>query len=278
MASTEYDLYYSRNIGLFTREQQDRIKELKVFVAGCGGAGGIQAAALARFGIRELRLMDPGSFDEPDFNRQYSATRSNLGRNKAESTAEQLREINPFMSVTAYPDIINNDDGLEEAMRGCGLVIDAIDYAGFDYKVKFARAARRLGLYNFTSPLPGFGALLIVFDPQGTTLEEFYDSPPDTEAQKAFRIPPGRFFGRRPLSPTWKEYTEGSCPYISTNSGAAALSGGLLATEAILWHTGIRSAHDLVVAPRVILVDFLSHSTEIYDPLAELAEIRGNQG
>lgn len=270
MKAADYNLFYTRNIGLFTPEQQSLIRDMKVFVAGCGGAGGVQAATLARFGVGELRLMDPGVFDEPDFNRQFGATVPSLGENKAAATAALLRDINPFMKITVYSEAIASEMELEEAMRGCDLVIDAIDYIGFDYKIKFAQAARRLGLYNYTSPLPGFGALLVIFDPQGMTLEEFYDSPADVPTQKTYMIPPQRFFGHRPAPPTWLDFTMGRQSYISTNSGSASLSGALLATEAVLWRTGLRPTAELAVAPQVTLMDLLSRETLVYNPLAEL--------
>ena len=98
----DYDLVYGRNIGLFTKEEQEKLKAAKVAIAGVGGVGGIQAATLARFGIGKMAIMDPGVFDEPDMNRQYAATKSTLGRNKAIATAQFLRDINPLIDLDVF--------------------------------------------------------------------------------------------------------------------------------------------------------------------------------
>ena len=65
----EYDEIYKRNICLFTLEEQQKLGKSVVSIAGVGGVGSYQAVALARQGIGELRIMDPGVFDEPDLNR-----------------------------------------------------------------------------------------------------------------------------------------------------------------------------------------------------------------
>jgi tRNA A37 threonylcarbamoyladenosine dehydratase len=67
-----------KNIGLFTMEEQKKIREAIVFVARLGGVGSYQTVSPARQGIGELRIMGPGVFDECDFNRQYGAPMSTV--------------------------------------------------------------------------------------------------------------------------------------------------------------------------------------------------------
>ncbi len=62
-----YDQGYLRNIGVFSSEQQDKLRHAKVTVAGGGGVGGIQAVTLARMGIGEMTIMDPGVFEQLGF-------------------------------------------------------------------------------------------------------------------------------------------------------------------------------------------------------------------
>ena len=175
----DYWQLYQRNIGLVTRDQQQALRDAKVFVAGLGGAGGIEAATLARFGVGELVVMDPGRFDEPDMNRQFAAMKSTLGENKARATARLLQDINPCLKLQVLDRAPRDRAELAAAMAGSALVVDAIDYAGFDYKVMFARIAREMGVLNITAPLPGFGTLMAIFAPRGMTVEEFYQAPAD---------------------------------------------------------------------------------------------------
>jgi hypothetical protein len=260
----DYWQVYQRNVGLFSREQQERLRDAKVFVAGVGGVGGIEAATLARFGIGELVVMDPGVFDEPDMNRQFGAMASTLGENKARVTARLLRDINPFLKVEALEYAPQDDAELAARMAGSALVIDAVDYAGFDYKARFARVARSLNLLNVTAPIPGFGTLLAIFDPGGMTLEEFYRAPADPAAWPAFRIPMDRILGEKRYAHIVKGFLGGERGYLTTCAGAAALNGGLVATEIALIIAGLRRREEIAVAPRVTYVDILSRVFEVY--------------
>lgn len=268
----DYWRLFQRNIGVFTREQQRKLQNAKIFVAGVGGVGGIEAATLARFGVGELVIMDPGFFDEPDMNRQYAAMGSTLGCNKARATARVLRDINPCLRLTVLERAVEDPAELADHMADCALVIDAIDYAGFAYKAMFARCARELGLFNLTAPLAGFGTLLVIFDPQGMALERFYRAPADPAQWSGFSIPLDRLLGDRRFGHIFRDYRERERDYIATCAGAAALNGGLVATEAALIVAGLRPRPEIVAAPRVTYIDVLGRTFEVYDADAE-AEI-----
>jgi molybdopterin/thiamine biosynthesis adenylyltransferase len=192
----DYDLVYGRNIGLFTKEEQEKLKGAKVAIAGVGGVGGIQAATLARFGIGKMAIMDPGVFDEPDMNRQYAATKSTLGKNKAIATAQFLKDINPFMEIDVVDRALTKENELEEFIADSDLVIDAIDYTGFDHKARFAEIARKMGTYNLSAPIPDFGTLLMIFDPEGMTMEEFFGAPKNKSQFRQFAPPLKGFLGK----------------------------------------------------------------------------------
>jgi len=260
---------YVRDIGLFTEEQQERLRGAKVTVAGVGGAGGIQAATLARFGLGEIALIDPGAFDPPDLNRQFGAMASSLGKNKAEVTARLLEDINPFMKVTFSTDPLLDGEALKRFVKGSAVVVDAIDYLGFRTKALFARTARELGILNLSAALCDFGTLLVVFDPEGMTLEEFFGAPDDPALMDRFKIHPARLVGSRRRGQNMWKFADGSLPYIPTCAGAAALSGATLATEAALIIAGIRKPQDVITVPRAVLCDLLGRSVEIINPLEE---------
>ena len=57
--SYSYEDLFQRNIGVFTAEEQERIRGLVVAIAGAGGLGGPVAYNLARLGVGEIRLADP---------------------------------------------------------------------------------------------------------------------------------------------------------------------------------------------------------------------------
>jgi tRNA A37 threonylcarbamoyladenosine dehydratase len=184
-----YEECYKRNIGLFTEAEQNKLKEAKIVVAGVGGVGGIEVATLAKMGVCNFVIFDPGEFDPPDMNRQLAATVSNMEKNKALATKQMLLEINPFAKVEALSYAPDSDEELDDLLKNATIAIDAIDYIGFDYKVRFAQAVRRAGIYNFTAPIVGMTTSVFIFDPKGMTLEEFYLASKDKKEWNAYKIP-----------------------------------------------------------------------------------------
>jgi len=258
-----YNQLYQRNIGIFTIEEQEKLKASHVLVAGSGGIGGIQAAVLARMGVGEITLMDPGVFDEPDLNRQYAAARSTIGRNKAAATAEMLRDIAPFCRFNVYEEKIG-ESPLREIVKRSSVVIDAVDLEDFEYKAMFARLAYEEGKYNLTAPIPDFGAVMIIFSPSGMTFEEFtggsrYPAFESVDTRNGIEV-------RRKTFPGEPEPDIPFLSSIATLSGAAALSGGLVGTEAGLIITGRRKEEDIVVVPEITHVDFLGKFYKVYAP------------
>lgn len=265
----KYHEVYQRNYGLFSDEEQEKIMNSKIAIAGVGGVGGEQAKTLARFGIGELSILDPGVFDAPDMNRQFGAITRNIGRNKAIATAEMLKERNPFLKVNIFTQALDTQKGIEEFIGDSDLVIDAIDYMGFDYKVMFAKVAREKGLYNLSAPIPDFGALMMIFDPKGMTFEEFHKAPKKREEQAKYKVPHEVYFGKNRFPKNLQMLINGETNYISTNSGAAELSGALAGTEAIFILTGKRQYNDIVKIPMVSHVDMLSRTYDKFNPMKD---------
>jgi molybdopterin-synthase adenylyltransferase len=261
----DYETCYLRNIGLFTEAQQARLRKAKVVVAGVGGVGGIEALTLAKMGIGELTIFDPGVFDEPDMNRQIGALQSNIGRNKAEATAELLKETNPFMQVNVLDYAPASEGELDALLTGADAAIDAIDYLGFDYKATFARCVRRAGLYNFTAPISGLGTAMIILDPRGMTLEELYDAPRDSTLWPAYKLPLDRLLGPDRFGGLVRDMLEGRREYLSNCAAIAMVNGGLVAAEIALLICGMRSPADLVCAPRAVYVDLMQRKFETID-------------
>lgn len=261
-----YEDIYLRNIGLLTEEQQQIIRHGRVAVAGVGGVGSYQAVSLARFGIGSLAVMDPGIFDEPDMNRQYGALVSTLGRNKAEVTGEMLRDMNPHLKVDVFTHAAETQDEVDAFIQGADIVIDAIDYGGFQYKQMLHDRARTQGLYVVSGPIPGFGATLQIFAPNGMTIEEFYGAPDDPKLWPDFPIPMNRLGPDDVIPEVLYEFYRGERAYLSTNAASAQMVGGLVGMEVILMLTGIRARDELVTVPEYIYVDLLRQQYRLVTP------------
>lgn len=103
----------------------ERMKQSCVGIAGLGGLGSNIAAMLARMGVGRLVLADFDVVEPSNLNRQNYFV-SQLGRYKTEATAEQLRQINPF--VTLEPHTVRVDEhNASELFGGCQVVCEAFD-------------------------------------------------------------------------------------------------------------------------------------------------------
>jgi hypothetical protein len=89
---------------------RDGCSTASALVAGLGGLGGMLAVLLARVGVGRLLLADGDVFVPSNLNRQFLASQKNLGKKKAQATADHLRDINPALLVEAIPDYLTPDN------------------------------------------------------------------------------------------------------------------------------------------------------------------------
>lgn len=105
----------------------ERLRASFAAVIGLGAAGAYAAEALARAGVGRLRLVDFDRVRESNMNRMPWATRSTLGRPKAEVARERLRDVAPDAEVEALSLFVHRDT-LDQVLAGPpDLVVDAID-------------------------------------------------------------------------------------------------------------------------------------------------------
>lgn len=97
-----YEQLFERNFGVFTPEEQKRIRDAKVVIIGCGGIGGVVSIELARSGLGHFVLFDYDIYQPSNMNRQITCYSDTLGCNKAESVREAILKINPEAEVTVF--------------------------------------------------------------------------------------------------------------------------------------------------------------------------------
>ena len=73
----------TRQMPLVSTEEQEKFKNAKITVIGCGGIGGQCIEMLARMGIGELILVDEDKFDLTNLNRQSLSTTETIGCEKS---------------------------------------------------------------------------------------------------------------------------------------------------------------------------------------------------
>ena len=124
---------YDRQIRLpmIGREGQERIRESRVAVLGCGALGTVAADILARAGVGTLRLIDRDVVEWTNLQRQslfYEAD-AESGRAKAEVACQRLMLAN---SSVDYQPVVTDVtvDNITTILADIDLVIDATDNFG----------------------------------------------------------------------------------------------------------------------------------------------------
>jgi len=90
---------FDRHRPLLSEDGWTRLRSTPVVLAGVGGLGTNVAMLLARLGVQELELWDPGVVDEPDLNRQILYGEADIGRGKVDVARERLQAVDGSITV-----------------------------------------------------------------------------------------------------------------------------------------------------------------------------------
>ena len=105
---------------------QQRLCNAKVLCVGAGGLGSATLMYLAAAGVGTLGIVEFDTVDESNLQRQIIHGQSDIGRSKAESARESLREINPHVRVNTYTERMDASNALR-IIGEYDLVVDGID-------------------------------------------------------------------------------------------------------------------------------------------------------
>ena len=101
------------------------ISEASIGIAGLGGLGSNVAAMLVRAGISKLTIADFDSVELTNVNRQNYFL-DQIGRSKVDATEENLRRINPHLTIVRH-NIKLDADNIPDVFGECGIVCEAFD-------------------------------------------------------------------------------------------------------------------------------------------------------
>ncbi len=169
----------SRNIGILSPEEQERIFNSCVSIAGCGGIGGLSAIQFARMGFNKLRIADFDHFELPNIGRQACSTSSSIGKSKVETLGKHLRDINPGIILEMYSEGINKNN-VDDFVKDADIVIDGIDISCFYNSVLLHRSSRKSGICYIVAQAVAFGVSVFVFSPYTTDSETFVGLKPNS--------------------------------------------------------------------------------------------------
>lgn len=172
---------YKRQILLFGKEGQEKLKKAHVFIAGAGGLGCPIAIYLAVAGIGTITIVDKDVVDQSNLNRQILHSDRDIGRKKTASAVEKLRLLNPDIAVHAIDTTIDEANVRDLVGKADGIV-DAMDNFPTRYLLNTVAQEKKVPLFHgairgmygqATTILPGKTPCLACIFPKAPPSEVF---------------------------------------------------------------------------------------------------------
>lgn len=141
-----YHEFTLRNAGFISPAEQDALRRSHILVAGCGSTGGAVVEPLIRTGAESLTLVDNGSYELNNANRQNMVL-DDIGVAKVDVLARRARAINPYLRLNTVEQGITPDNA-HALVRAADVVVDAVDVttrAGLEMKFLLHQACHANG-------------------------------------------------------------------------------------------------------------------------------------
>lgn len=163
---------YSRNVKTLSKEENDRLKDFKVCVVGCGGIGGYVIEMLGRIGIGSITAIDGDVFEESNLNRQILSSSESLGISKAIEAKCRMEIVNPLIKVDAVQIMLSEENALE-ILSNHDVVVDALD----NIKSRFLLqdSCKRLNIPMIHGAIAGWYGQVTTILPGDDTLNKIYN-------------------------------------------------------------------------------------------------------
>ncbi len=116
---------------------QKRLKNAKVLCVGAGGLGSPALMYLAAAGVGTLGIVEFDVVDESNLQRQIIHGQSDVGRSKAESARDSVKEINPYVDVILHEERLDSSNVMD-LFAQYDLIVDGTDNFATRYLVNDA--------------------------------------------------------------------------------------------------------------------------------------------
>jgi molybdopterin/thiamine biosynthesis adenylyltransferase len=171
---------YSRQI-LFEgigADGQRRLLNSRALIIGCGALGTAQAEALARAGVRDLRLVDRDFVEASNLQRQTMFTEQDAAERtpKSIACARHLGLINSDIRVEAIVADVNHTN-VERLLEGCDVVLDGTDNFTTRYLVNDACVKHKLN-WIYGAAVGSYGVTMVVRPHVSPCLRCIFEEPP----------------------------------------------------------------------------------------------------
>jgi molybdopterin/thiamine biosynthesis adenylyltransferase/rhodanese-related sulfurtransferase len=159
---------------------QKRLKNARVLVIGAGGLGSPAMLYLAAAGVGTIGIVEFDVVDESNLQRQIIHGQSDVGRSKAQSARDSIKEINPLVEVRLHEVRLEPDNAVD-LFAQYDLILDGTDNFATRYLVN--DAAVLAGKPYVWGSIYRFAGQVSVFwedapDGRGLNYRDLYPEPP----------------------------------------------------------------------------------------------------
>lgn len=219
MEKSLYRQITRRNLGVYSRKEQEKIVGGVVAIIGVGCVGGMAAYILARMGIGRLVLVDFDVNELSNLNRQAMATYTTLGIPKVYAAKTIIKDVNPTIEVRAINERIDEDNA-EKILSEADVVLQCTD--SIIARIITVRACKKLRIpCIIMTGQPPYKSIVSTIMPDGPNYEElfgidfvrgrkFIDTPQLAEKVRNLKYERAEHAARFQASKEWLErYTKG---------------------------------------------------------------------
>ncbi len=256
---------FLRNKGYVSVELQEKIRQTRILIAGCG-IGSTIAEAAVRLGFGHIILADKDTVDIHNLNRQ-AYDFADIGSYKVTALAKRLLNINPNLSIKEFNEWID-EDNVEELVNDCDLIFDTVDFLDLSAITVLHDRANQQGKPVISAVSAGWGATAFYCPPNNTAtccFRTLFGLPETGSVENASYVKHFAVFFERVrgkldesiVKAMQKALTfmeDGTpCPAPHVSAGSFAV-----ASLAVTMAAKILNGEKITSAPRMVLADMLA--------------------
>ncbi len=158
---------------------QEKIRNTKVAIVGCGGLGCPALLYLASAGIGTIGIVDFDTVSITNLHRQILFGNSDVGQNKIDVAEKKIKALHPEVNIIKHAVMIDEKNA-EGILKNYDIIIDGCDNFATRYIVNDASV--KLGKPLVYGSILGFEGQLAVFNLNGSkNLRDLFPEAPNAE-------------------------------------------------------------------------------------------------
>ena len=157
---------------------QQRLRDSRVLIVGCGALGSAQSEALARAGVGHIRIVDRDFVEASNLQRQTMFTERDAEDRipKAIAAANHLKQINSDIQLEPIVADVNHSN-IEQLIRSCALVTDGTDNFSTRYLINDACVKHEID-WIYGAAVGSYGVTMTIRPHETACLRCVFEEPP----------------------------------------------------------------------------------------------------